>query len=196
LADVRGKVGIDGIMYAGSHGCDIDAPEALGERIQHGLEAVDDLAAARAALRRAMANIPGARVEHKTFAVTVHCRQTSPDVVPRVAAAFDAVAADFPELRKSTGKMVLELRPGIACYDKGKVLLWLLERLEKTVGTCVPVYIGDDVTDEDAFRAMAGRGVGVRIGDRNDVTAADYVLADVGEVLELFHALFALEEPS
>ena len=196
LADVRGKVGIDDIVYAGSHGCDIDAPEALGGRIQHGLEAVDDLAAARAALRRAVADIPGAWVEHKTFAVTVHYRQTPPDEVPRVAAVFDAVAAVFPELRKSTGKMVLELRPGIACYDKGRVLLWLLERLEKTVGTCVPVYIGDDVTDEDAFRAIAGRGVGVRIGDRNDVTAADYVLFDVGEVLEFFRALFALEETS
>jgi trehalose 6-phosphate phosphatase len=197
LANVRDKVGIDGIVCAGSHGCDIDAPEALGGRIQHGLADVDDLAAARAALTRAVAAIPGAWVEHKTFAVTVHYRQTPPDDVPRVVAAFDEVAAVFPGLRKATGKMVLELRPGgIACYDKGKVLLWLLERLEKTAGKCVPVYIGGDVTDEDAFRAIAGRGVGVRIGDLHDVTAADYVLADVGEVLELFRALFALEEPS
>ena len=60
----------------------------------------------------------------------------------------------------------------------------------------MPLYIGDDDTDEDAFRAIAGRGVGVRIGDPHDVTAADYTLADVGEVLEFFRALLALEEPS
>ncbi len=197
LADVRRMVGIDGIVYAGSHGCDVDAPEALGGRVQHApLAASDDVAAARAALTRKVEDIPGAWVEHKTFAVTVHFRQTPPDQVPRVMAAFDEVAPVFPGLRRTTGKMVLELRPAIACYDKGKALLWLLERLETAVGAYVPVYIGDDTTDEDAFRAIAGRGVGVRIGDPHDVTAADYSLADVGEVLKLFRALLALEEPS
>jgi alpha,alpha-trehalase len=196
LTDVRRMVGIDGIVYAGSHGCDVDAPEALGGRVQHGLADVDDLAAARAALTRKVEGIPGAWVEHKTFAVTVHYRQTPPDQVPRVMAAFDEVAAVFYGLRRTAGKMVLELRPGIACYDKGKALLWLLERLEMATGTYVPVYIGDDVTDEDAFRAIAGRGVGVRVGDPHDVTAADYTLADVGEVLEFFRALLAVEEPS
>jgi trehalose-phosphatase len=135
-------------------------------------------------------------VEHKTFAVTLHYRQTPPDQVPRVVAAFDEVAAVYFGLRKATGKMVLELRPGIACYDKGKALLWLLERLEMAKGNYVPLYIGDDDTDEDAFRAIAGRGVGVRIGDPHEVTAADYTLADVREVLEFFHLLLALEEPS
>jgi len=196
LADVRRMVGIDGIVYAGSHGCDVDAPEALGGRVQHApLASGDDLAAARAALTRKVEDIPGAWVEHKTFAVTVHYRQTPPDQVPRVMAAFDDVAPAFPGLRRTTGKMVLELRPAIACYDKGKALLWLLERLQTAAGTYVPLYIGDDTTDEDAFRAIAGRGVGVRIGDPHDMTAADYSLADVGEVLELFRALIALEEP-
>jgi trehalose-phosphatase len=164
--------------------------------VQHGLEAVDDVAAARAALTNKVEDIPGAWVEHKTFAVTVHYRQTPPDQVPRVIAAFDEVAAGFPGLSRATGKMVLELRPGIPCYDKGKALLWLLERLEMAKGTYVPVYIGDDDTDEDAFRAIAERGVGVRVGDPHEVTAADYTLADVGEVLEFFRALLALEEPS
>ena len=195
LADVRRMVGIDGIVYAGSHGFDVDAPEALGGCVQQGLAAVDDLAAARAALTGTVEDIPGAWVEHKTFVVTVHYRQTPPDQVPRVMAAFDEVASVFPGLRRTSGKMVLELRPAID-WDKGKALLWLLERLETTAGTYVPVYIGDDDTDEDAFRVIAGRGVGVRIGDPHDVTAADYHLADVEEVLELFRALFALEEPS
>ncbi len=196
LADVRTKVDIDGIVYAGSHGCDVDAPEALGGRVQHGLAAIDDLEAARAALTKRVEDISGAWVEHKKFAVTLHYRQTPPDQVPRVMAAFDEIATVFFGLRKSTGKMVLELRPGIACYDKGKALLWLLERLEMAARAYVPIYIGDDDTDEDAFRAIAGRGVGVRIGDPHEVTAADYNLVDVGEVFEFLRALLALEEPS
>jgi alpha,alpha-trehalase len=196
LADIRRMVGVDNIVYAGSHGCDVDAPEELGGHVQHGLAAIDDIAAARAALTKKVEDIPGAWVEHKTFAVTLHYRQTPPDQVPRVVAAFDEVAAVYFGLRKATGKMVLELRPGIACYDKGKALLWLLERLEMAKGNYVPLYIGDDDTDEDAFRAIAGRGVGVRIGDPHEVTAADYTLADVREVLEFFHLLLGLEEPS
>jgi len=196
LPNVRQMVGVDGIVYAGSHGCDVDAPEALGGRVQHGLESVDDVAAARAALTKKVEDIPGAWVEHKKFAVTVHYRQTPPDHVSRVMAAFDEVAACFPGLRKAGGKMVLELRPGIACYDKGKALLWLLDRLDKTDGTHVPLYIGDDETDEDAFRAISGRGMGVRIGDPTDATAADYSLNDVGEVLQFFRSLLVLEESS
>ncbi len=194
LADVRRMVGIDGIVYAGSHGFDVDAPEALGGCVQRGLDAADDLAAARAALAEKVKAIPGAWVEHKTCAVTVHYRQTPPDKVPRVTAAFDEVASAFPALRTTTGKMVLELRPAVD-WDKGTTLLSLLERLETTHATYMPVYIGDDVTDEDAFQAIAGRGIGVRVGNARDVTAAAYSLADVDEVLTLLHALRDLEEP-
>jgi len=132
-------------------------------------------------------------VEHKAFAVTVHFRQTPADQVPRVEAAVERVAADFPGLRRTTGKMVLELRPAID-WDKGKALLWLLERLQAAGGTYIPAYIGDDDTDEDAFRAIAGRGIGVRIGDPQEPSVAEYNLVDVGEVLQFLHALLVLDE--
>ena len=193
LSDVRRMVGIESIVYGGSHGFDVDAPERLGGRVQQGLAAADDLAAARASLTRAVADIPGAWVEHKAFAVTVHFRQTPADQVPRVEAAVERVAADFPGLRRTTGKMVLELRPAID-WDKGKALLWLLERLQAAGGTYIPAYIGDDDTDEDAFRAIAGRGIGVRIGDPQEPSVAEYNLVDVGEVLQFLHALLVLDE--
>ncbi|MGZ4930739.1 MAG: trehalose-phosphatase [Halobacteriota archaeon] len=194
LANVRRMVGIEGIVYAGSHGLDIEAPEELGGCVQQGLEAADDLAAARGVLTSKLEDIAGAWVEPKTCAVTVHYRQAPPDQVPRIMAAFDEVASVFPGLRRTTGKMILELRPDTD-WDKGKTLLWLLERLEATTGTHVPVYVGDDVTDEDAFQAIAGHGVGVHVGDPHDVTAADYNLADTRAVLEFFHELLGLEGP-
>ncbi len=88
--------------------------------------------------------------------------------------------------------MILELRPGID-WDKGRALLWLLERLEAVGGPLVPVYVGDDVTDEDAFTAIAGRGVGIRIGDAHDRSGADYSLRDVDETLAFLRGLLAME---
>lgn len=192
LADLKKMVTIDGVVYSGSHGFDVDAPPDLGGPVRQGTESAADLAAARAAMQAAVAPVTGAWVEDKAFAVTVHFRQTPTAEVPRVEAAFRAVAARFPALRVTTGKMVLELRPDID-WDKGRALLWLLERLEAVEGPLVPVYVGDDVTDEDAFAAIAGRGVGVRIGDAHTRSAADYSLRDVDETLLFLRDLVAAD---
>ena len=77
----------------------------------------------------------------------------------RVAQAVDAVAARHRELRRIDGKKVYELLPDID-WNKGKAVLWLLETLELERGNALPIYIGDDRTDEDAFCALEKRGVG------------------------------------
>jgi len=192
LADLKKMVTIDGIVCSGSHGFDVDAPRRLGGPVRRGTGSTADLAKARAAMQAAIAPIEGAWVEDKAFAVTVHFRQTPAAEVPRVEAAFREVAARFPALRVTTGKMILELRPGID-WDKGRALLWLLERLEAVEGPLVPVYVGDDVTDEDAFAAIAGRGVGIRIGDAHARSGADYSLRDVDETLAFLRGLLAME---
>ena len=73
-------------------------------------------------------------------------------------------------------------------WDKGKAVLYLLEALGLDGDDVVPLYLGDDVTDEDAFEALATRGIGIFVGDADDPelagrsTAADYVLASPQEV--------------
>ena len=180
LADLKQMVTLDGVVYAGSHGFDVDAPEELGGRLRRGEDFADVLAAARARLREGVAPIPEAWVEDKAFAVTVHFRQVSPDDVPAVEAAFAAVADAFPDLRRTGGKKVLELRPNVE-WDKGRALQMLLERIDRN-GPHVPLFVGDDETDEDAFRAVAGSGIGIRVGDSHVASAAEYFLADTDEV--------------
>jgi trehalose 6-phosphate phosphatase len=85
------------------------------------------------------------------------------------------------------GKMVYEIQPKID-WDKGKAVLYLLETLELDRDDVVPIYMGDDVTDEDAFGAISGTGIGIFVGSPDDpelagrTTAADYVLDTVRDV--------------
>ncbi len=164
LADVRRLVGLDNLVYAGSHGFDIAGPDGL--RIEHEEGAAFSAAVQRATelLRPALTGIEGALVEPKRFAVAVHYRQVADVDVPQVEAAVDRAIAAVPELRKSGGKKVFELRPSFD-WDKGKAVLWLLDALGQDDADILPFYIGDDLTDEDAFRALSGRGVTIYVGD-------------------------------
>jgi trehalose-phosphatase len=79
------------------------------------------------------------------------------------------------------GKKVYELLPDID-WNKGKAVLWLLETLGLEGRNALPVYIGDDRTDEDAFRALEKRGVAILVSEHPQVTAANYWLKNPEEV--------------
>ena len=97
--------------------------------------------------------------------------------------AVDCAAAAHPELRKMAGKKVLELRPDLA-WDKGRAIIWLLEILRLDPRDAAALYLGDDITDEDAFRTLREHdiGVGIVVGERPEPTAAQFRLADPGDV--------------
>lgn len=185
-ADVARLVGLDDLAYAGSHGFDISGPGGL--RIEHEQGAAFSAAVERAAerLEAGLDGIEGALVEPKRFAVAVHYRQVAPDDVPAVDQAVAAVLDAVPELRRTDGKKVIELRPRFD-WDKGKAVLWLLDALDLDRSGSVPLYLGDDTTDEDAFRALSGRGIGILVGPPERETAAEWMLEDpeaVGRFLE------------
>jgi trehalose-phosphatase len=184
-ADVEEMVGVDGLYYAGSHGFDISGPEGLSE--QRGSEYGASLKAAADELEASLAPVDGVWVERKLAAVAVHFRQGGPDAEEAVGKVASAVAATYPDLRLSGGKKIVELRPNVD-WDKGKAVLWLLEVLELG-DDVIPVYVGDDETDEDAFRALADRGIGVVVGEEHRPTWARYALADPGEVREFLDRL-------
>src|SRR5207237_9851528 len=103
---------------------------------------------------------------------------------------YDGALSEHREgLKVTPGKMVFEIQPRLD-WDKGKAVLYLLQALDLDRDEVVPVYLGDDITDEDAFRALAGRGIGIFVGSADDpetagrTTAADYVLNTIGEVEE------------
>ncbi len=109
-------------------------------------------------------------------------------VAGRVKDAVDSPLADFSdELKVTPGKMVFELQPRLD-WDKGKGVLYLLEALHLKRPEVVPLYLGDDITDEDAFRVLASRGIGIFVGRCDDPalagrrTAASFVLDSTKEV--------------
>ena len=195
LADVRRMMGVDGIAYAGSHGLDIAGPGGTSE--QHAVEFVPELDRAEEELLPLLSAFPGARLERKRFAIAVHLRQVDERSVPDVEAAVDRVALSHHRLRKSVGKKVVELRPDVE-WDKGRALLRLMSVLGLDREDVVPVYVGDDLTDEDAFGVVWNGGLGVVVrGEADDrPTSARYSLASPEEIGDLLEYLATAGEPS
>jgi alpha,alpha-trehalase len=193
LGDVQTMVDIDNIAYAGSHGFDIAGPGGKYRNEEMGQPFLSVIGRAEQELREVASDIPGARIEHKRFAVTLHYRQVRSADINRLKRRFDRVSAHYPELRKSGGKKVIELRPNID-WDKGKALLYLLKALYTDSSKVVPLYIGDDITDEDAFRAISDRGVTIVVGREKLETAAHYALRDPNEGAKFLQDLAELAE--
>jgi len=179
LDDVRNRVAIEAIVYAGSHGFDIAGPRGL--RRQEATKFLPALDAAEKELREKLAGIAGALIERKRFSIAAHYRKVNENDFPKLERAVSEVVARHRELRRMDGKKVYELLPYTE-WDKGKAVLWLLENLGlERAGAC-PIYIGDDRTDEDAFRALEQRGVGILVSEEPRPTAANYSLKDPTEV--------------
>lgn len=188
--DVAGLVGLDNLYYVGSHGFDIAGPHGHRIRNRRGQEYVPILKRAAKALERRLAHIDGVMVENKVFAVAVHFRLAAEEDVPEIEAAVRGVVGQFRRLRRTGGKKVFELRPRMD-WHKGKAVLWLLHELH--LGPkAVPLYIGDDKTDEDAFRAIKDRGISIYVGHRGEPTEADYRLDDTQSVEAFLRRLTAL----
>ena len=188
MEDVRERCALNGgAIVAGLHGLEIEGPD---ERFVH-----PDLEKASAAvtevsvaLRKAAAGIPGAFVEDKGASVALHFREANADGQRAALGAFASAAAPHLEtgrLRVMRGSYVLELLPNIA-WNKGNAVRWILERIERQKGPVFAVYIGDDVTDQDAFAAVEGHGLAIAASDR--VTANVHLDGPVG-VERFLHAL-------
>jgi trehalose 6-phosphate phosphatase len=179
LKDVRKRVAIDGIVYAGSHGFDIAGPRGL--RRQEATQFLPVLDAAEKELHEKLAGMAGALIERKCFSIATHYRNVNETEVHRIEGAVSEVAARHRKLRRIDGKKVYELLPNID-WDKGKAVLWLLETLGLEGAKVRPIYIGDDRTDEDAFRALEQRGAGILESEEPRPTASSYSLRDPSEV--------------
>jgi trehalose-phosphatase len=129
-------------------------------------------------------------LERKRLALAVHFRQVTDDRVREVEKAVEVTSNAYPDLRVTTGKKVLELRPDLD-WDKGRALLWLLAELGLDSPEVTPVYLGDDDTDEDAFRVIRRTGIGVVVGRDGPPTHAHWALEDTDEVAAFLAGLAA-----
>jgi trehalose 6-phosphate phosphatase len=186
LADVRQRIGLPGIWYAGSHGFESVGPDGSHHQNDAAAPAIAVLEEAAAELRDRLANISGVAVEHKRFGVAVHYRNAERNRVGEVLSAVRE-AGQRTGLRITTGREVIELRPDVD-WDKGKTLRWVLDQISG-VGSAalLPVYLGDDITDEDAFDAIEDDGLGIVVRHNDDgdrATAARYALENPAQVSE------------
>jgi trehalose 6-phosphate phosphatase len=184
--DVEKLVGVEGLVFAGSHGFDIASPDGRSIQNEVGADFGDLIREVTARAMKELASVEGSLVEPKRSSVALHYRLVAEDEAPKLKAVVDAILADHADLRVTSGKKVWEIQPRID-WNKGKAVLWLLEALNVDQPDVVPFYFGDDVTDEDAFQALKGRGIGVYVGHPDDVeacrgTVADYALRTPDEV--------------
>ncbi len=191
LVDIREKVGLTGITYGANHGMTIrSGPSGPGSRLSgtvsqpsgsacRGFEMDYDVGAERLVELRAAAKVLGAVearyeglvMEDKGATLSLHYRQLPGVQVEALMKELDNELAPFKErglVRVTGGKKVVELRPDVD-WNKGRAVEWILGR-EPFIST-YPVYIGDDETDRDGFRAVRGIGASVYVGAEDKDTS-------------------------
>src|SRR5262249_46721266 len=196
---VQRLMGLDNLVVAGDHGFDIWSPTGGAIQRQEGASFAGLLAEVEAKLRAELADVPGVLIEPKRFSVAVHYRLVPEGQRSRVKEIVDAILREhLKDFKVTPGKMVFEIQLRLD-WDKGQPVLYLLGALGLDRGGVVPVYLGDEFPDEAAFRAVAGRGIGIFVGSADDpevaacASAADYALNTTGEVERIINRLAALD---
>ncbi len=186
--DVESLVNIEGIFYAGNHGFDIKGPnfsmtQSDAERVIPVVkEAIDYF-------KDRLSSIDGLLVEEKKFSVAVHYRLVGEDkYLGVIKEEVNKVVDSNDSLRLIQGKKVFEILPNIY-WNKGCAIRWIIEALKLSFKDNSIIYIGDDTTDEDAFRVIRSRGHGILVAEELHYSAADFWVKDPNSVKELFEKL-------
>ncbi len=182
LRFIQKHMQLENVFYAGSHGYEIAGPDDFKYEMEEAAELLPLLDSMEKRMHRSVQDVEGADIERKRFAIAVHYRNVAEEDVPEIKQIVNDLLKDKAELRKKGGKKVIEVQPDID-WDKGKAVRLLYDRLSEDTTQIRPVYVGDDLTDEDAFREIRlMNGLGVLVGDHGAATYADFTLKNVDEV--------------
>jgi trehalose 6-phosphate phosphatase len=171
LSDLQRRVGLEGLTYAGNHGLAICGPgidfvEPTAAGLKEMLQEISQ------DLRKRLCHISGAEIENKGLTASVHFRRAPEESLERVREIVGDVVTSVGHLFHVTqGLQSLEIRPQVD-WNKGTAACWIVGTSERPHS--LPVYLGDDATDEDAFSALSA-GITVRVG-RAAATSAQYHL--------------------
>ena len=181
LEDIREKVGVSGITYVGNHGLSIQNPVGVHKKKLSATRRKEfDILSL--ALKESLGQIPGILFEDKGLILAVHYRNVAKEYFARIHNTLEETLKKWKERWKiAHGKMVYEVRPNVD-FNKGKAVRDILISFPSF--GLLSIYLGDDLTDEDAFRALKGRGITVFVGPGWLNSEAGYYLKDPGEVQE------------
>ncbi len=189
LADIRRLVGIRGILYGANHGLELSLN---GEYWKH--PEADRYRARLSLFRRLLGSrfrgIRGIFVEHKGVTFSVHYREVRRSEIPRVEKIVEDTFQSFKrDIKITPGKKVFDVRPRIR-WNKGFAVRRILQTCGVRRGSVV-LYMGDDTTDEDAFRLLRTRAITIRVGPKL-VAHAAYFLEDPSEVRQALQRILKL----
>lgn len=181
--DIASRIAIEELYYAGSHGFDISGPGGTKHLHPKADDLMPKISEAADNFREHLSGMEGVWVEHKKFAVAIHFRQADADTSDRVKEIVSEKMKDEKSLMWDKGKSIIEIKPDVD-WHKGKAVLWIMEHLGLNEDNCFPIYLGDDTTDEDAFKALRETGIGVLVDSNDQPTYAHYILHNQQEVSE------------
>ncbi|HSB05426.1 MAG TPA: trehalose-phosphatase [Thermodesulfobacteriota bacterium] len=181
LEDVRERVGVSGIVYVGNHGLEIENPAGRHKNILVSARKWE-LKRITQNLQNSLKKIPGVLFEEKGPILSVHYRNVPQKFFVQVSRAIEEQLQQWRDRwKKASGKMVFEIRPNVD-FHKGKAVKKILEGFPSRM--LLPIYLGDDQTDEDAFQVLKGHGISVFVGLAGFPSAADFFLQNPDEVQE------------
>jgi trehalose-phosphatase len=192
LKDLKKRTGIDGIIYAGNHGLEMEGPwlRFSSKKAQESRTLIKRI---YKKLHTRLKSIAGCFVEDKDLSLAFHYRLARKEDIPAGKRLFEEVVRPYLQKRKAkitTGKKVLEVRPFVK-WDKGRAVTWLLRKYMAYLQTSdvKPIYLGDDWTDESAFFALRQNGVPIFVGNPSSTTLARFFLRSPKEVKEFLGRL-------
>lgn len=191
LADVRDKVGIPDMIYAGNHGLEIQGPglEFIHPEAVRSLPLLDQI---YIELQVRLAGYAGVMVEHKGLTLSVHNRSAPDTLVGNIEETFTDCISGYlasDQVKTTRGKRVLEVRPNVE-WHKGMAIKKVQDTFTEASLT---VFFGDDLTDEDGFQVVQkSGGLAVFVGDPRQPTRALHRVDSPQEVLETLRLLAQL----
>lgn len=195
LEDIKNIVGIGGIIYVGNHGLEIQGPKIKFEsQVSPRLKSI--IRNIVTDMQKRLSGIKGALIEDKGLTLSIHYRLVDKKDMPAFEKIIFEVANPYmvrDKIKVNSGKKVYEIKPPIK-WDKGKTALWLLARQQFVSGVknVLPIYLGDDITDEDVFKVLKRKGLTVFVGKPGN-SKADYYLKNTEEVTKFLRLILSLQ---
>jgi trehalose 6-phosphate phosphatase len=188
--DVEILVGIDQLIYAGSHGYIISGPNGLWMQHPDSSKIIEELDLIEKEVSALLQEkTVGAMTDRKLYAIGMHFRNARPRDEATVYEIANNMIKKYPGFKLGEGKKIVEIKPNLD-WHKGKAMLWIMDALGYSQREdIIPIFIGDDITDEDAFGVLVDKGAGILVGDHGRETSARFHLRDVDQVKDFFIAL-------
>jgi trehalose 6-phosphate synthase/phosphatase len=189
VEDLQQRIGIEGMVYAGNHGAEIriGGETLVSQQSRSNRRMLQEFLHR---LQAGLSSVPGVLIEDKGITASIHYRLVDLKRLADFSAQFSGIARAYgKKFRITAGKKVFEVRP-LKAWNKGDAVAWILEH--RGAGR-IPVYIGDDVTDEDAFKMLKGRGISIAVGGS---AFADYHVEKQDEVAGVLEMLLAVSSGS